>query len=260
MNNEEILNKLKQIPFFDFKSINFDYETIKQEVLRNEMYYDYTPPWIQPTDELKQVHANYTLVSLLIVNPLAKSSIVRQHFAWYKDQTKTDFVHYFDLPIEERKTYTTEIADQFPSLMSFISSITDKPISIQIVKTIGNHGLGWHSHQNDKLIKHYSLPEQCIMHLPILTNNDCIHMVTTDDIENRLNFENLDYYEYNKNYHVERFTVEKLWFFNSYHMHSYKNYSNETRIDVIIYNDILQNNKLYNLLRKELAIYDGVYL
>lgn len=240
--------------------INFDFESIKYEVLKNNVWYDYHPPYFELTPFLKELHNSYKHCALTTIHKFKSSSIVREHFARWKNEEKTVLEEYYSWPLEDQKWYYTEVAERFPILLNLINSITDKPLMAKIVKSEGGHSLGWHSHQNDPLIKKYNTPEQCILHIPIITNSKVVHIVTKEVHEDRYHFKDLEYYQNDSRYFVENLSIKKIWFLNSYHQHSYKNYSNEHRFDVLIYNDTRDNPKLEKLIEKSISSYNGNFL
>lgn len=255
-------NALRQIPFMKL-NLSFDFEKIKQEVLAIDKWYDYHPPYFALTPELAALHKNYKHCAITTVNPIARSSIVREHFAWYTNTEQTEVQNYYDIPAHQRKWYATEMASKLPTLMNLLLSITDRPILCKIVKSIGTHGLGWHSHQNDPLLINYQhKPEQCILHIPIITNCDVAHIVALDTPpkEQRYYFDTLENYKNNPRVFVENFTTGNIWFFNGYHAHAYKNYSSDERIDILIYNDLDWNSTLREVMVTQIKLYDGPFI
>jgi hypothetical protein len=253
---------LRQIPFMKL-NLSFDFEKIKEEVLAIDKWYDYRPPYFTLKPELQALHKNYKHCAITIVNSLAKSSIVREHFAWHTDPNNPDdsnLTYYYDIPAHQRKWYATEMAEKMPTLMNFVLSITDRPTMCKVVKTTGVHGLGWHSHQNDPLLSKYDNPEQCILHIPIIANKDVAHIVKLDMPENRYFFDTLDAYKNDPRCFVENFTPGHVWFFNGYYPHAYKNYSTEERIDILLYSDLEWNPTIREVMTEQIAMYNGPLL
>lgn len=258
-NSNEIEAKLKNIPFLKL-DVDFDFDGIKEEILSNSVWYDYIPPYFKLTPEVKERHKNYKHFTISTVDPSKKSSIVREHFAWWTNPEKTEVQHYYDVPINNRNWYWTDIADKFPKLKDLILTITDKPILCKIVKSGTEHSLGWHSHQNDSLIKWYNKPEQCIMHIPIITNSNVAHIVSKDmpADDKRLTFLTQDEYKNSDKFYIENFTEGSVWFFNGYWPHAYKNYS--TRMDrytILFYSDLDDNPTIRNLMVRNIEKYNG---
>lgn len=256
--NNQILNFLKSIPFMDLK-INFEFQEIKKEVLTNEVWHDYYPPNMEITKALSELHTSYRQCALTTIHKHGNSSIVREQFRRWKDKDKKETENYYVWPLEDQKWYPTEQVSNFPLLFDLIRSLTDKPILSKIVKSGPGHSLGWHSHQNDDLLNFRS-PEQCILHIPIVTNIDVVHIVTSKILEDRREFKEKRFYELDNNYYIKNLSASKIWFFNSYHQHTYKNFSDEERVDVLIFSDVRDNPTLEKNIAKSISLYEGPYI
>lgn len=254
--NCSLTKSLKSIPFLKL-SHKFDFAEIKREVLNNQCWYDYVPPYFEKTPELIKIHSEYKHCALTTVNPAAASSIVREHFAWWKSSNNTALQHYYDIPACDRIWYATELIDKFPVLYKTLLEITDRPILCKIVRSGPGHSLGWHSHQNDALLNNYNKPEQCILHIPIVTNEEVVHVVRTDFPSDRYTIAELSHLKNDSSMYLSNFTEGNIWFFNSYYPHAYKNFSSSVRYDLLIYNDMSWNPKLTNLMMKEISKYSG---
>ena len=255
----KILNNLRSIPFMDL-NIRFDFDSIKSEVLKNTTWHNYHPPYFELTPFLEKIHRSYKQCALTTIYKSGNSAIVREHFARWKNKENNELEDFYEWPINEQRWYPTEITKDFPLLMELILSITEKPILVKIVKSGPGHALGWHSHQNDELIKKYNKPEQCIIHIPIIADKNVAHIVTKELHSDRYHFEDINNYRNNSKYFVANFSCGKIWYLNGYYQHAYKNYSNEERIDVLIYNDIRNNSILEQAIEKSMEFYKGPYI
>jgi len=256
--NKEILGCLRSIPFMDLQ-INFEFQRIKTEVLANEVWHDYHPPYLEITNALTELHKSYKQCALTTIHKHGNSSLVREQFLRWKDKNRKETENYYFWPIEDQKWYPTEQLKNFPLLFDLIKSLTDKPILAKIVKSGPGHLLGWHSHQNDDLMN-FKSPEQCILHIPIVTNIDVVHIVTTKVHEDRRGFQDIKFYESDNQYYMKNLSAGKIWFFNSYHQHTYKNCSNEERLDVLIFSDTRDNPTLEKNIVKSISLYEGPYI
>jgi len=255
----KMLNDLRSIPFMNIK-IDFDYNNLKEEILKNNIWHNYHPPYFNLTPILEEIHKSYKQCAITTIYKLGSSAIVREHFARWKNKDNNELEDYYEWPIEDQQWYPTEVTNNFPLLMDLILRLTDKPILVKIVKSGPGHALGWHSHQNDPLIKKYNKPEQCILHIPIIADEDVAHIVTKLVHEDRFYFENLEYYKKHSNYFVQNFACGKIWYLNGYHQHAYKNYSNLERVDVLIYSDVRDNTTLEKIIRKSISLYTGPFV
>lgn len=255
---QQIIDSLRQIPFMDLK-IDFDFKKIQSEVLKNETWHNYHPPLMELTTELAELHRSYKQCALTTIHKQGNSSIVREQFLRWKNKEKNETENYYTWPLEDQRWYPTEIIDLFPFLSNLITSLTDKPILSKIVKSGPGHLLGWHSHQNDDLMN-FKAQEQCIIHIPIVTNPNVVHIVTKEIHEDRRQMNDIDFYKSDCRYHIENFSAGKIWFFNSYHQHTYKNFSDVERIDVLIFNDIRENPTLEKIIKRAIKSYKGPFI
>jgi hypothetical protein len=255
--NPLLLSKLKKINFLDI-DFNFNFLKLKEEVLNSRFWYDhYVPPqYYFVKDSPPEIHKNYKQCAILTYDPRKSSKCLTEYFAW-KDNSG-NIRYYYDYNLDDRKYYFTEVADEYPYLKQLILEISDRPILCKIVKSSPGHGLGWHSHQNDPEFPKLNRPEQCILHIPIIQDENVAFMVRDDLPENRMFFDTLENYKKMNNIDIGSFLPGKIYFFNGYKVHAYKNYSKNERIDILLYNDIDHNKKLESLLEKSIKELENV--
>lgn len=251
--DQTLINQLKETNFLEI-NFKFNFKKLKKEILNAYTWYThYQPPnYILMDTPPPEIHKEYKQFSLTTYDPRKSSKCIIEYFAW-RDQNNNTFKYFNNKPID-RKWYYTEMAESFPYLIEICKKITDKPILCKVVKSSPGHGLGWHSHQNDPDFPQImSVPETCILHIPIIQDEKVVFMVRDDMPEDRLYFDTLENYKLNKNVAVSSFLPGKIYFFNSFKAHAYKNYSNKERISVLIYNDIDDNPTLEKIISDSLG-------
>jgi hypothetical protein len=264
---QKILDALRKIPFMEL-DIDIDLELlISETTTKDPEWYGYVAPFMTPANlkllgiendpKSKKIYDGYEHSTLITYHPLKSAAIVSETFAWSNNGDMKDITHYHDLAIKDRKWYYTQEAEKYPYIMNLVSKITDHPSLCKIIKSKPGNWLGWHSHQNDPVIKQYNKPEQVIIHIPIIQHEDVAFIVSKNMPENRSSFESLDFYRNDPNSYVGSFIPGKAYFFNGYYPHSFKNYSNYDRMDIVLYSDINDNNKLLNLLERSINMYTG---
>lgn len=262
---------LKQIPFMEL-DFSFDFNKLKEEILNaNNSWYEYNAPFLNP-ENLKKLgipdiaahiawrktmYAGYNHCTLITYNPAKDPSDVSETFAWKSEGTD---INYYDSPVENRRWYYTPEADRFPYLMGIIKQFTNKPVLCKLIKSTPHNWLGWHSHQNDPVIKEFNKPEQCIFHIPIIQHSDVSFIVKKHMPTHRGHFKSLEEYKSDADTFVGSFTPGKMHFFNGFYPHAFKNYSKEDRLDVIIYSDTEDNELLEDLMDRSIQKYSGIFV
>ena len=267
---KETLDKLKNIPHLEL-DFQFNFERLKAEVLAaNNKWYGYMPPFMnehnmrllgmKPDPEEKKMYDTYQHCSLITYHPGRYAEVVSETFAWSTNPERTQFEHYYNLPYEQRKWYYTPEAEKFPYLKEIVSQITDHPELCKLIRSQPGNWLGWHSHQKDPVIRQYDKPEQCILHIPIIQHEDVAFLVSKNMPSNRSHFDPLDTYRNDPNSFVGSYTPGKVYFFNGTWPHAFKNYSNEDRLDIVLYSDTTVNDTLENLISRSIDKYTGPYI
>lgn len=271
---QNLLDKLKQIPVM-MLDIVIDYDRLYHEVTTaNNEWFDYRAPFINKKnlallgidpvlnsdtyEKIKDRNKEYKQCGLITYHPKKHPGIVSEEFAWSDNGDMTKITHYYDLPYEERKWYYTVEAKKFPYLMSIIPQITDHPQIVKLIRARPGDWLGWHSHQNDPIVPEYNKPEQAIIHIPIRQHPDVAFMVSKLMPENRNFYYSLDEYKNMTDVSVNSMTPKNVYFLNSYYPHTVKNFSNEERIDIIIYSDTTKNPTLEDILENAVSKYAGI--
>jgi hypothetical protein len=264
---QKILNDIRQIPSMELDT-EIDIDLLVKEVLAaNNQWYPYVAPFMTPANlerlgiandpSSKKIYDNYEHCSLITYNPWNDPAIVSEHFAWKDTNDITKIVHYYDLELKDRQWHYTSEASKYPYLMELVSKITSHPSLCKVIRSRPGNWLGWHSHQHDPVIKQYNKPEQCIIHIPVVQHEDVAFLVTEEMPTNRSSFETLDYYKNDSKSYVSSFLPGKAYFFNGYYPHSFKNYSEYDRIDIVLYSDTTENIILEELMEKSIAKYCG---
>lgn len=258
------LDKLKQIPFCEIPYNSTELTEITSELKNNSEWYDYIPPRLISDDNFKQVYANYKGVTLTTFRPDKDKTRSREGKLFDKPMIVdgAEYMDYYDVPVADRKIYTTEIAKNFPLTMDFLNKITNKPKLCKLAYTTGKQRLWWHSHQRYKATgQDYitTTEEQFILHVPIMTHDEVYHMTNTKAQPTSTNFDfsNRDYYLADPDILRMNFKENKLYFFNSYLNHAYVNFSDKPRMTLLVYNDGSDNPQLENLMRTMIDSYNG---
>lgn len=251
--NKILIDKLKDTNFLEVE-FDFDFLKLKEEVLKTEFWHNhYVPPqYFFTTEAPPEVHKQYKQCTITTYDPRKSSKCLTEYFAWRDENQK--IISYYSLDIKDRKWYYTEVADNYPYLKQIINDITDRPVLCKIVRSLPGHGLGWHSHQNDPVFLKLNRPEQCILHIPIVQDKDVAFMIRDDLPDDRMYFDTLDNYKKDVRVSIGSFLPGKVYFFNGYKIHAYKNYSANERIDILLYNDIDENPKLENIMKRALKL------
>lgn len=264
---QQTLDTLRKIPYMEL-DIEIDINSLLAEAAEaNNNWYGYVAPFMTPTNlqllgipndpESKKIYENYDHCSLITYHPKKDPSIVSENFAWSDNGDMTKITHYYDLELKDRVWHYTSEASKYPYVMHLIKQMTDHPSLCKLIKSKPGNWLGWHSHQADPVIRQYNKPEQCIIHIPIIQHEDVAFIVTKNMPNNRSVFESLEYYKNDPNSYVGSFTPGKAYFFNGYYPHAFKNYSNYDRLDIVLYNDTTDNNKMEDLMERSIAKYTG---
>jgi hypothetical protein len=258
------LNILKQIPFCEIPHDTTELVEITTELKSNTEWYDYIPPRLISDEHSKQIYANYKGVTLTTFRPDKDKTRSREGKLFDKPVVVdgAEYMDYYDVPVADRKIYTTEISKNFPKTMEFLSKVTNKPKLCKLAHTTGKQRLWWHSHQRYKAPgQDYitTTEEQYILHVPIMTHDEVYHMINTKDqpTSTNFNFDNRDYYLSDPDIFHANFQENKLYFFNSYLNHAYVNFSDRPRLTLLIYNDGSDNPMLENLMRTMIENYNG---
>jgi len=251
--NKRLITKLKETNFFEV-DFDFDFPRLKEEILKTKFWYNhYVPPqYYFVSDSPPEVHKQYKQCAIITYDPRKSSKCLTEYFAW-RDLNQ-NIISYYNLDIKDRKWYYTEVADSYPYLKEVVNEITDRPTLCKIVRSTPGHGLGWHSHQNDPEFPMLNRPEQCILHIPIIQDKEVAFMVQDNLPADRMYFDTLDNYKKDSKISIGSFLPGKVYFFNGYKIHAYKNYSNNERIDILLYNDVDKNPKLENLIKRSIKI------
>ena len=251
---------------------DFDFNKLKDEVLNaNNAWYEYEAPFLNPEnlkklgfpdipahlEWRKKMYAGYNHCTLITYNPSSNPADVSETFAWKEGDKE---VNYYDKPVNERQAYYTSESKKFPYLMELIKQFTNKPVLCKLIRSTPSNWLGWHSHQYDPVIKQFNKPEQCIFHIPIIQHRDVSFIVTKEMPVHRGSFKALAEYKSDANSFVGSFTPGRMHFFNGYYPHAFKNYSEENRLDVIIYSDTEDNELIENLMERSIQKYTGVFV
>lgn len=267
---QNLLDTLRTIPYMEL-DIEIDIECLLAEAKSaTNNWYGYKAPWMTPKNlELlgipndkssTKIYENYDHCALITYHPKNDPSIVSENFAWSDNGDMSKLTHYYDLELKDRVWHHTSESSKFPYLMELVSKITDHPSLCKLIKSKPGNWLGWHSHQADPVIKQYNKPEQCIIHIPIIQDKDVAFLVTKNMPKNRSVFESLEYYKNDPDSYVGSFVPGKAYFFNGHYPHSFKNYSNYDRLDIVLYNDTTDNKKLDDLIERSINNYTGPYI
>jgi len=249
------ISMLKKIPFCEIQfDNNFDMSKIACEIVDNTEWYDYIPPGYKRTRSIINSFQNYKGLTLLTFDPDRSQADVIEG-TQFINPFQSKYEDYYDVPLELRQIYHTSSATRFPKTIEFIRSITQFPRLAKIVLTKGQHGLSWHSHQRLK-DKRKQYEEPFILHLPIVTSLDMVHMVSRKYESGAVSFDK-EKYILDKNILCKNFGINKLYFFNSYLWHACVNFSNHTRISLLLNNDIRNNPQLESLVKNMVDKYDG---
>lgn len=246
---------LKKIPFCEIEfDSHIDISEIAKEIINNTEWYDYTPPGYKRTKSIINSFQNYKGLTLLTFDPDRSQSDIIEG-TQFKQPFLSKYENYYDVPLELRKIYSTSSGTRFPKTIEFIKSISKYPRLAKIVISKGQHALSWHSHQRLKN-KQEIYEEPCILHFPIVSSLDMIHMVSRKYESGAISFEK-EKYILDKNILCKNFDIHKLYFFNSYLWHACVNFSNQTRISLLLNNDIRNNPPLESLVKNMVDKYDG---
>lgn len=242
------MTTLQEIPFLVL-DIDVPVEQILEEVNTITEFCNWVPPGFENNEAFWTRHRDYKHFAITTVNPDRKHTNVVEKYS-YELNGKT--YNYFDC----REWYVTEVAEKkLPFTIDFIKSISDMPIIAKIVKTPPGHMLGWHSHQNDAVLN-YTMPEQAITHIPLISNNDVMHYVARELPSNRW-MRDRELLDTNPDVWGHSFEVGKVSIFNGAHPHMMCNYSDQPRITILLYNDLINNPTLGSLLSKSIEKYNG---
>jgi hypothetical protein len=258
MFHDDELNLLQKIPFCEIPyDDSKELIEVGNEIKNNTEWYNYLPPAYKKTSGLLKDFENYKGLTLLTFDPLRNETDViegidfKNNFLGYKS--------YYDVPQELRQIFQTKAAERFPKTINFIKKISSYPRLGKIVLTNGRHALSWHSHQRYRqTVKYYK--ESFIIHLPVITNPDMLHIVSRNIESGIIDFTDKQRYINDSNLVTKNFEKDKLYFFNSYLWHASVNFSNSLRISLLLNNDGDSNPPLENIIRKMLNKYDGILI
>lgn len=240
--------ELYDVPFLEL-DIDVPVDEILQEVNTIDEYSHWVPPGFEEVQKSWEAHKNYLHFAITTINPDRSHTHVIENFNCIVDGEP---YNYYD----HRKWFTSIVAEQkLPKTIAFIKSFTDRPVMAKIVKTPPFHILGWHSHQSDPFLV-YNSPEQAITHIPLITNDNVRHYVSTSVPSDRW-FSDRAVLDNDPNFWGHSFKTGKVSIFNGRYPHMMKSYSEKERLTLMIYNDLDDNPTMREHLRKAIKEYNG---
>lgn len=234
--NRPLIDKIKKIPFIEI-DINLDLKKLREEVDKNDVWY---PHLLEEKKNLPEwyYHRHAESFRGQCVIDLVKDSkygMIDPPCQLHKDPQAS-----FD---EEGRLrfFSTNLGEQMPYSVASLKRVSSYVNRTRLINSKPQAEILWHSHHNN--IYKSSELRLAIFNLPIYTNTKAIHSVR-------------DFSGRNNKIYSQHFKEGKLYLFNSWHDHMFKNGGETNRIAFCPYYSFADQS-LLDFLKPYVEEYNG---